>query len=320
MTPIISVVIPTANRPDFLPRAVDSALSGLDARDIEVIVVPNGPDESWREALLPYRNNPSVRVVRILESNANIARNAGSAEARGEFVRFLDDDDYLFPEGAVRQYELIQASGADLVSGSIQVIDAKGRYIDLLSQPEKNDICTAVLGPSRRCLPTAHVYRKSKISNLRWNPSTAVRQDYEWLFDFCTMTELSWQRIDDIVGVWQQHNGQRVSTSKGYNEIRKLTVPMLMGAYERLLSSGRLNKSRRQAVANGLWDCIHAAFFLEPRYWSQVAIIAQKIDPDAHPIQPIYNYLLFNNIDPLVFQWILLPKRWVHHQIRRFFK
>ena len=95
MTPIISVVIPTSNRPHYLPRAVDSALTGMDAGDVEVVVIPNGPDQSWRKALLPFKKNPAVRVVRIPDSNANIARNAGLAAARGEYVRFLDDDDYL---------------------------------------------------------------------------------------------------------------------------------------------------------------------------------------------------------------------------------
>jgi len=317
MNPIVSVVIPTANRPQWLPRAVDSALAGMKPGEVEVIVVPNGPDDSWREALLPYQKNPAVRVVRIVEANANIARNTGLAEARGKFVRFLDDDDYLIPEGAVRQYKLIQATGMDIVSGSIEVLNAKGHVMQLLMQPDKKDLCTAVLGPRRRCLPTAHVYKRSRLKNMRWNPSTLIRQDYQWLFELCTRDELSWQRMDDVVGVWQHHNEQRISTSKSFNEIRKSTVPMLIEAYKRLLSSGRLNKSRRQAVVNGLWDCIHASFFLEPYYWRQVARIAREIDPTAHPIQPIYNYPLFNFIDPLLFQWLLLPKRWVHHQIRR---
>ncbi len=200
------------------------------------------------------------------------------------------------------------------------MLDAKGHCIQLLLQPDKKDLCTAVLGPRRRCLPTAHVYKISCLKNMCWDPSTSVRQDYQWLFDLCTMAELSWQRIDDVVGVWQHHNEQRISTSKSFNEIRKLTVPMLMGAYERLQLSGRLYKYRRRAVANGLWDCIHAAFFLEPRYWTQVARIAQKIDPAARPTQAFYNYPVVCHLNPLLFQWIMLPKRWIFHQIRQLFK
>lgn len=41
MTPLISAVIPTANRPRYLPRAVDSALAGMNPGDVEVLVIPN---------------------------------------------------------------------------------------------------------------------------------------------------------------------------------------------------------------------------------------------------------------------------------------
>ena len=108
INPNVTVIIPTSNRPHYLPRAVDSALAGMKSGDVEVIVVPNGPDESWRDVLRPYKSDKFVRVVRVKGANANIARNAGLAKARGEFVRFLDDDDYLIPEGAVRQYALIR--------------------------------------------------------------------------------------------------------------------------------------------------------------------------------------------------------------------
>jgi len=110
MSPLISVIIPTVNRPRWLPRAVDSALAGMKSGEVEVIVVPNGPDKSWRESLQPYEGNKYVRVFPIPEPNANIARNAGLAVSTGAFVRFLDDDDYLIPEGANKQYELIQTS------------------------------------------------------------------------------------------------------------------------------------------------------------------------------------------------------------------
>jgi glycosyltransferase involved in cell wall biosynthesis len=315
MAPLVSVVIPTANRPQTLPRSIDSALAGMDLKNIEVIVVPNGPDESWRETLRPYENNHSVRVIPIEESNANIARNAGLAGARGDFVRFLDDDDYLVPEGAIIQYNLIRSSGVDVVSGSVLEIDEKGGK-KLLLQPDKDDLCEAVLAPRRRCLNNAYLYRRSRLKNARWNPETRVRQDYEWLFELCTMNELSWAKIDDVVGVWQHHNDRRVSTSKSYNEIRKLTVPMFMKAYETLSANGRLNKPRRLAIAQGLWDCAHTAFFLAPLYWTKVARIARGIDPDAHLVYPVRSTSIAYT-HPLLVQWLLFPKRWILFQIRQ---
>jgi len=320
MTPLVSIIIPTAYRPHYLPRSINSALSGMNNNDVEVIVVPNGPDESWRESLNPYGNNQSVRVIHIKEANANIARNAGLTEARGEFVRFLDDDDYLIPENSIKQYELIQSSGADIVSGSVQLVDEAGGCFDVWRQPDMDDLCAAVLGPWRNGLIMSHVYRKSSLKSARWNPATIVRQDVEWLLDLCASKELRWHKTNDVVGVWQHHWEQRVSSKTRFNEIRKLTVPMLIRTYKSLQMENRLNDLRRQAVTLELWSLIHSAFFLEPLYWSEVARTAQEIDSTVRPLQAIYNFPLIRNLNPLLIQWLLLPKRWTFYRFRHLLK
>lgn len=318
-TPIISIIIPTANRPQYLPRAVDSALEGIKPEDVEVIVVPNGPDNSWRESLAPYRNNSSVRVIPIKKANANIARNKGLEEASGEFVRFLDDDDYLIPEAAKKQYDLISTFDVDVVSGSSQLVDSNNRLVDVWHQPETNDLCSAVLGPWRNCLVHSHVYRKESIGEARWNPKTIVRQDLEWLFELCASKELRWKKTRDVVGIWQQHWGERISTNSQHNLIRKDTFVMLKKTYIQLLKKDRLNSERRMAISLGVWGCIQGAFFLQPLYWHKVSNFAKLVFPEARPPQPIYNeYPIFNKLSPLAIQWVMLPKRLIFYYIRFF--
>jgi glycosyltransferase involved in cell wall biosynthesis len=320
MSPSISVIIPTFNRPDYLPRAVDSALVGMPPGEVEVIVVPNGPDKSWRQSLFPYQNNPSVRVIPIKEANANIARNKGFAEARGEFVRFLDDDDYLIPEGAKKQYALIRSSGADLVSGSVNLINEKGKVFNVWHQPAFDDFCVAALGPWRNCLPTAHLYKRSKLARLKWDINIQVRQDVDWFFELCSSQEWHWKKTKDIVGVWQHHWNKRISSSKKRNEIEKETVPMLIKAFKSLEKSGRLSKDRNRAISLGLWGFIQSAFYLEPSYWTKVSKLAKNIDPEAKPIKPVYQLPAFSRIDPLLIQWMILPKQWAFHQVRQILK
>jgi len=318
MNPLVSVVIPTANRPKYLLRAVDSALAGMDPKDVEVIVVPNGPDESWREALRPYDNNQSVRIIRIEEANANIARNAGMSDARGEFIRFLDDDDYLIPESAVKQYDLIRSSEVDVVSGSVRLVDELGRGLSVWHQkPDTDDLCTAVLGPWRNCLPTAHVYRRSCLRYAKWNSATKVRQDVEWLLDLCASMELKWNKTKDVVGIWQQHSDQRVSSRIHINKMSRLTVPMIIKTYNSLLINGRLDDSRRQAVSLALWGFAVRVFFFDPIYWSHVARTAHKIHPTARPPHARYNMPMIRMLNPLLILWLELPKQWAFYLIRR---
>ena len=94
--PLISVVIPTVNRSHIVVRAARSALAQtLDA--IEVIVIVDGPDETTLDALLGVED-PRLRVKPLAQRvGSGAARNAGVAEARAEWVAFLDDDDQWDP-------------------------------------------------------------------------------------------------------------------------------------------------------------------------------------------------------------------------------
>ena len=98
--PLVSVAILPHRRPHLLPRAVASALQSGPQSDTEVIVVPNGRDDSWKKSLLKWEHDPCVRVYPIAEAQGNRARNHGLALATGKYVRFLDYDDYLLHAAA----------------------------------------------------------------------------------------------------------------------------------------------------------------------------------------------------------------------------
>ena len=106
---LISVIIPTFNRPELVCKAVSSALvQTLSA--IEVIVVVDGRDQATCD-LLRKVPDPRLRVVVPERHLGNAeARNRGVAEARGEYVAFLDDDDIWFPEKLRLQVAAAQRS------------------------------------------------------------------------------------------------------------------------------------------------------------------------------------------------------------------
>ena len=107
--PIVSVVIPTLNRPHLVVRAVRSALAQtLDA--IEVIIVVDGPDEVTIQVLRQI-DDARVRVKPLpLHVGLGKARNAGVEEARSRWVAFLDDDDEWFPQKLEAQLHTAQQS------------------------------------------------------------------------------------------------------------------------------------------------------------------------------------------------------------------
>ena len=93
--PVISVIVTTFERRDFVRRAVASARAQR-FRDFELIVVDDGSGDGTREALLSL--DPSIRYLWQPNRGVAAARNAGLECARGEIVTFLDSDDRWLPE------------------------------------------------------------------------------------------------------------------------------------------------------------------------------------------------------------------------------
>jgi len=95
--PLVSVVIPTYNRPDMLARAVASVLR-QDYPRLEVLVV-NDAGSPVDAALAALPGEGRVQVINLPENGgAARARNAGLRAARGHYIAFLDDDDEYRPE------------------------------------------------------------------------------------------------------------------------------------------------------------------------------------------------------------------------------
>jgi glycosyltransferase involved in cell wall biosynthesis len=93
----VSIVLPTFNRREFLPPAIESVFAQT-LTDWELIIADDGSEADTRAYLRALDNPPRVRVLYLPHTGRPAAvRNAALREARGEFVAFLDSDDIWLP-------------------------------------------------------------------------------------------------------------------------------------------------------------------------------------------------------------------------------
>ena len=105
--PLVSVVIPTYNRPKYLENAIRSVLNQT-YPNLEIIVVDDASDLGYEPLKEKYS---SVTFMKNDENRgACYSRNRGLEAANGEFINFLDDDDELFPEKIRLQIQQFQQS------------------------------------------------------------------------------------------------------------------------------------------------------------------------------------------------------------------
>jgi len=106
-SPVVSVIIPTYNRAQFISEAVESALADRDAVDLEVIVVDDGSTDETSEVVSAFGD--AVRYLHQANAGASSARNAGIRAARGKWVALLDSDDVWMPGKLTHQLAELRA-------------------------------------------------------------------------------------------------------------------------------------------------------------------------------------------------------------------
>ncbi|MFC4656655.1 MULTISPECIES: glycosyltransferase [Rheinheimera] len=104
--PLISVYMPTYNRAEMSQRAIDSVLA-QDYPNLELLVVDDASrDDTWAVLNQRYGTDPRVRLFRQASGQgACAARNLAIAEAKGEFVTGIDDDDEFLPNRLSSLYQ-----------------------------------------------------------------------------------------------------------------------------------------------------------------------------------------------------------------------
>ena len=110
-----SVIIPVYNVQDYLSECLDSIV-GQTLKDIEIICVDNGSVDESLEILKKYaKRDKRIKILEIGRSNAGAARNAGLAVANGEFLYFIDSDDYCETDLLEKCYKKITEDKADVL-------------------------------------------------------------------------------------------------------------------------------------------------------------------------------------------------------------
>jgi len=124
-TPLLSVIVPVYNVENYLARCVDSILNQT-YRNLEVILVDDGAKDSSGAICDSYAGKDSrVRVIHKENGGLSSARNAGLDVCRGEYIAFVDSDDWIEPESYEKMLETALELDVKLVCGGRYDVDAE---------------------------------------------------------------------------------------------------------------------------------------------------------------------------------------------------
>ncbi|WP_158239560.1 glycosyltransferase family 2 protein [Streptomyces carminius] len=181
---LVSVIIPTHNRPERLAVALQSVRTlDFDSRQLEVIVVNDhgSPVDDVVEEAGRYMN---VQLIdQPSQSGPSAARNRGLEVARGEFVAFLDDDDVFSPQHLAGTLPLLR-DGADLVYVNINIARTRvtGTTIDDAEVFVRLDFPfdRGLLDVTNHFAPSAVVCRSPRSAGAFFDTALSVEEDWDF--------------------------------------------------------------------------------------------------------------------------------------------
>lgn len=110
--PRLSVILPVCNAEKFLDKAVDSVLAQT-YTDWELILVNDGSKDATPAICDRRAQDVRVKVIHQPNGGLSAARNSGMKIAAGDYIAFLDADDYLAPDAYDKMFAAMDAAGAD---------------------------------------------------------------------------------------------------------------------------------------------------------------------------------------------------------------
>ena len=124
-TPKVSVIVPVYNTEKYLERCMKSILNQT-LKDIEIIMVDDGSKEECAKLCDKFAAEDSrVRVIHKENGGLGFARNTGLSESKGEYVGFVDSDDYIEPLMCEELYTSAVKNDADMAISGLCFVGGK---------------------------------------------------------------------------------------------------------------------------------------------------------------------------------------------------
>ncbi len=129
--PLISVTMPTYNRADILPRAIESILNQI-FTNFEFIIVDDGSTDETQDVLKDYqRQDNRIAIAYQPNSGPSTARNHGLQLARGKYIALMDDDDISLPKRLEEQVNFLknETQLSACICDNYNMLDKEGKKL-----------------------------------------------------------------------------------------------------------------------------------------------------------------------------------------------
>jgi glycosyltransferase involved in cell wall biosynthesis len=210
-SPFFSIIIPTYNRAPFIEATIESVLEQTYPH-YEIIVVDNCSTDNTVELLQPYISAQQIQFIKHEENYERArSRNTGLSAARGDFVTFLDSDDFMYRTNLeeAAQYALAHPE-CKCFHNLFELVDAERRVIYRYKFPSlKNQTRSIARGNFMSCI--GDFIHREIYTKYRFDTRREVTGSEDWDFWLRVLADYKVGRIEKINSGIRHHEGRSVN-------------------------------------------------------------------------------------------------------------
>ena len=187
--PLISVIVPVYNVEKYLHKCVNSLIAQT-YRNIEIILIDDGsPDSSGTIGDRYAANDKRIKVIHKENGGLVSARNAGYDTATGDWIMYVDGDDWIEPDMFHKMYQAALKEKTDVVICGANYYENNGDFIrsDLVKEKryDQKHLIKNLYGTPNPLGGTCwnKLFRRSKIGEIRFRENLTMAEDWVYLFE-----------------------------------------------------------------------------------------------------------------------------------------
>ena len=174
--PLISVIIPTFNAVDFLPRAIESVLHQT-YTNFEILVIDDGSTDNTR---LVMQERKGIKYYYQENKGLSSARNTGIKKSKGDYLLFLDADDWLEKDALQLNFSVIKNKpGIAFVSGNYYLLRAKRNELEMIMTTVTDNHYIRLLQSNYIGMHGAVMFQGWVFRQIRYDETLKACEDYD---------------------------------------------------------------------------------------------------------------------------------------------
>ena len=223
--PAVSVVVPTRNRADLLPRALRSVLDQT-FPDFELVVVDDGSTDATASVRASL-TDPRLVWLEGPHAGVSSARNLGVRHARADWIAFLDDDNVWLPPYLERQMATGTRSGAEVVYCLGADVGADGSRRDQRRPPSTDPLRSYSDGwsPFTSCI----VVRRDAFVRAGGFPVRLSHGEDQFLWTRLAL-DCRWAHTPEVLMLRPEHGGSRLTDDEEADRVARAELDRAFGA------------------------------------------------------------------------------------------